>query len=142
MSKTGFLPPRSSQATEGDRHRNKHKTVWRVYRSLHKVPRGNRVGNKFCPGRVRHLRAQTLHTRAECDNTERQGEQYEHSIVVGKDAGLENGKWTCVAARRGAWDGHWAVEDEAGMPSWPKTMRGLNSQLRHFEDDKRTTEGF
>lgn len=57
MSKTGFLPLRSSQATEGDRHRNNHRTTWHVYRSLHKVPQGNRGGNKFCPGRAGDLRA-------------------------------------------------------------------------------------
>lgn len=37
------------------------------------------------------------------------------------------------------WDGRWAVEDDAkvcGMPSWPETMRGLNPQLRHFEDNR------
>lgn len=33
--------------------------------------------------------------------------------------------------------GWWAVEDEAGMPSWPETMKGLNPQPRHFEDDRK-----
>lgn len=35
MSKTQFLPLKSSQSTEGDRHRNKtaNQSAWHVYRS-------------------------------------------------------------------------------------------------------------
>lgn len=63
MNETWFLPPRSSQATEGDRQRNDHTTAWRVCRPLHAVPRGHRAERQSLPrespGRQS---AQTLHT--------------------------------------------------------------------------------
>lgn len=59
MSKTRFLPSRSSQSTRGDRHRNMPSPNSGTHvpralgRSLHKASRENTGKNgKFCPGRV------------------------------------------------------------------------------------------
>lgn len=54
----------------------------------------------------------------------RRGEQYEQSTMMGKEAGTENGMWTHSLSIR-CLDGQWAVEDEAQLPSWPETMKGL-----------------
>lgn len=90
MSKTRFLPPRSSQSTEGDRHRNKQSRnsvaqVWRsLGRGLHKVSWRNRGRNdKFCPERVHRHSTLVL----SFDNTSEEARGHEQSAMVGKDAG-------------------------------------------------------
>lgn len=49
--------------------------------------------------------------------------------------GLWKGEGTLGAAGGGAWWGQGAVEDAVGMPNWPETVKGLNPQLRHSEED-------
>lgn len=101
MSKTWFLPPRSSQATEGDGHRNKQSrnSVVCVQVFAQSATGEQRRGkNTSCPEKPGPSEPTDTHAGAACGNTEMQGEQYEQSTVMGEDAGLENGEWTRVAA--------------------------------------------
>ena len=49
--------------------------------------------------------------------------------------GLRKSEGTLGAAGGGAWWGRGAVEDAGGMPNWPETVKGLNPQPRHSEED-------
>lgn len=50
--------------------------------------------------------------------------------------GLWKGEGALGAAGGGAWWGRGAMEDAAGMLNRPETLKGLNPQPRHSEEDR------